>query len=192
MPLALAVLVLAALWRLLAPVAPATANFAPLMALTFCSAVYFRDPRLWLAPLGALVVSDLWLDHYYATTWGYSWNWPSAAVRALCFVAALPLGRFVAARKGWRTLFGGALSASLIFYLVTNTDAWLRDPGYPGTWAGWIQAMTLGLPGFPPTLFFFRQTLLSDLGFTALFAGALELAAFRAGRPSLLGQTDSR
>ena len=48
MPLALALLVLAAGWRLIAIHAPAFSNFAPLMALTFCGAVYFRDKRMWL------------------------------------------------------------------------------------------------------------------------------------------------
>jgi hypothetical protein len=52
--------------------------------------------------------------------------------------------------------------------------------------AGWWQAMTVGRPEFPPTLFFFRNTLVSDLIFTGLFAGAFEFAARRAGRPSLL------
>ncbi|MBL9211041.1 MAG: hypothetical protein JNL92_11275, partial [Opitutaceae bacterium] len=72
MPLvvALVVLVLAAAWRLLALHAPALANFAPLMALTYCAAVYVRDWRLWLVPFAALLGSDLYLDYHYATTFG--------------------------------------------------------------------------------------------------------------------------
>jgi len=44
----------------------------------------------------------------------------------------------------------------------------------------------VGRPEFPPTWMFFRNTLVSDLLFTGLFALTLELAARRAGRPSLL------
>ena len=186
MPFALALLVLAAGWRLIAPHAPALANFAPLMALAFCGAVYFQDRRLWLVPLGALVLSDLYLDHYYAATFGENWTWSSAAVRLLCFAAAVPLGLWVARRKNWVRLFGGALVGAVMFYLVTNTDAWLRDPFYIKNLAGWWQALTVGRPEFPPTLLFFRNTLLSDLFFTGVFAGIMELAARRAGRPSLL------
>ena len=51
---------------------------------------------------------------------------------------------------------------------------------------GWWQAMTVGHPEFPPTLFFFRNTLVSDLLFTGVFALAMEWAAARACQPSLL------
>lgn len=183
MPLvfALALVVLAAGWRIVAQHVPALANFAPLMALTFCGAVYFRDKRLWLVPFAALVLSDLYLDHHYATVYGETWTWPSVLVRAVCFAAALPIGAYVASRKNWFNLLGGALAGSVLFYFATNTDAWMRDPFYAKTAAGWWQAMTVGRPEFPPTLFFFRNTLASDLLFTGLFAGAMELAARRAG-----------
>jgi hypothetical protein len=186
MPLALVLVVLAAGWRIAAVHVPDLVNFAPLMALAFCGAVYFSDRRLWLVPLAALVVSDLYLDYYYAATVGETWTWPSVVLRAGCFALALPLGRWVAPRKTWFRLFGGALAGSVLFYLVTNTDAWLRDPFYVKNAAGWWQALTVGRPQFPPTLLFFRNTLLSDLFFTGLFALAMEYAALRAGQGSLL------
>ncbi len=186
MPLALALLILAAGWRVLAIHAPALANFAPLMALTFCGAVYFRDRRMWLVPFAALLLSDLYLNHHYATVYGEGWTWPSMAIRAGCFAIALPLGRFVAAHKNWLNLFSGALGGAIFFYLATNTDAWIRDPYYVKTAAGWWQAMTIGRPEFPPTLLFFRNSIVSDLAFTGLFAGAMEFAALRTGQPSLL------
>ena len=186
MLLAVALIVLAAAWRVAGAHTPALANFAPLMALAFCGAVYLQDRRLWVVPFVALAASDLYLDHYYAATFGESWTWPSAVLRLVCFAAALPLGHAVAARKSWVTLGAGALTASLIFYVLTNTDAWLRDPYYPANLAGWLQALTVGRPEFPPTWMFFRNTLASDLLFTGLFALTLELAARRAGRPSLL------
>lgn len=186
--LALALLILAASWRVLALHAPALSNFAPLMALTFCGAVYFRDKRMWLVPFAALLLSDLYLDYHYATTFGEAWTWPSAAARAVCFGLALPLGVMVAQRKSWLSLLGGALAGSLVFYVATNTDAWIRDPYYVKTAAGWWQALTVGRPEFPPTLYFFRNTLVSDLVFTGLFALAMEYAALRAGRDSLLAR----
>ncbi|MEI6464910.1 MAG: DUF6580 family putative transport protein [Verrucomicrobiota bacterium] len=173
---ALSVLVLAAGWRVLAVQIPALANFAPLMALTFCGAVYLRDRRLWVVPFLALVVSDVYLDSYYAATFQEGWTWPSVAIRAACFACALPLGRLVAQRKNMFTLAAGTLAGSLLFYVATNTDAWFRDVYYAKTLAGWLQALTFGRPEFPPTLFFFRNTLVSDLLFTGAFAAAMELA----------------
>jgi hypothetical protein len=186
--LALVVLVLAAGWRVLSIHAPALSNFAPLMALTFCAAVYFRDRRLWLVPFAALLISDLYLDYHYASAYGETWVWPSMMVRLVCFALALPIGRLVAQHKTWLNVFSGAIAGSLFFYLATNTDAWLRDPLYVKTAAGWWQAMTVGRPEFPPTLLFFRNTLLSDLLFTGVFALSMEYAALRSRQPSLLSR----
>ena len=186
--LAFVVFILAAGWRVLAIHAPALSNFAPLMALTYCAAVYFQDRRMWLVPFAALLLSDLYLDYHYATAFNETWRWPSMAVRLICFALALPVGRLVARHKNWLNLLSGALAGAIFFYLATNTDAWIRDPYYAKTAAGWWQAMTIGRPEFPPTLLFFRNTLVSDLLFTGVFALALEYAALRAGRVSLLAK----
>lgn len=185
MPLAIVLIVLASAWRIVAVHFPLLSNFSPLMALAFCGAVYFENKRLWLVPFAALTLSDFYLDRYYATVLHYEWSSVGAVVRALCFVAALGLGAMVARRRSWLTLFGGALGGSLFFYLVTNTSSFLGDTTYVHNAAGWWQAMTVGHPEFPPTILFFRNTFVSDLVFTGLFAGAMEYAAFRAGRPSL-------
>lgn len=185
---AVALIILAALWRVVCAHAPALANFAPLMALTFCGAVYFRNKRLWLVPFVALALSDIYLDYYYASTFNEVWKWPSVLVRLACFGLALPIGDWVARHKNWLSLFGGALASALIFYVATNTDAWVRDPYYARSAAGWLQALTVGRPEFPSTFWFFRNTLASDLLFTGIFAGAMEFAARRAGRPSLLAK----
>lgn len=188
MVVALVLIVLAAAWRVLALHAPALSNFAPLMALTFCGAVYFKDKRMWLVPFAALTLSDLYLDHYYATQFGDTWVWASVLVRLTCFALALIIGHVVAHHKSWLNLFSGALAGAVAFYIATNTDAWIRDPFYAKTAAGWWQALTVGRPEFPPTLFFFRNTLASDLLFTGIFAATMEYAAQRAGRPSLFSK----
>ena len=188
MPLAILLILFAAGWRVIAAHQPNLANFAPLMALTFCGAVYFRDKRMWLVPFVALLASDLYLDRYYASVFHETWTWPSVAIRAVCFALALVVGWVVAHRKNWLTLLAGSLSGSLVFYFITNTDAWLRDPYYVKTAAGWWQAMTIGRPEFPPTLFFFRNTFVSDLLFVAMFAISMEYAALRTGQPSLIAK----
>jgi hypothetical protein len=66
-------------------------------------------------------------------------------------------------------LFGSTLTGSCLFYLITNTTAWISMADYAKTLPGWWQALTIGEPGFPPTLLFFRNTVVSDLSFTALF-----------------------
>jgi hypothetical protein len=189
MPVAVIFILLSVAWRLAAAFTPALANFSPLMALTFCGGVYFRDKRLWLVPFLALSLSDLWLDWHYATTLHYTWGLGGLLARTVCFAAGLGLGALAARRKTWPILFGGALGSSLMFYFVTNTQEWFGDVNYyPKTLATWWQAMTVGHPQFPPTLFFFRNTLASDLLFTGAFALAMELAARRRGDDSLLAR----
>jgi len=71
---------------------------------------------------------------------------------------------------------------------VTNSASWWGDFAYARTVAGWWQALTVGHPGLPSTLYFFRNTFVSDLLFTAAFALAMEYAALREGKFSLLGE----
>jgi hypothetical protein len=166
---------------------PALSNFSPLMALAFCGGVYFSNIWQRLAPFAALTLTDIYIDHYYAVEYGYQWTLGGAVLRTGCFAAALGFGLIVAQRRSWLNLLSGALGGALLFYLVTNTASWLGDAGYARTAAGWWQAMTIGHPQFAPTLSFFRNTLVSDLLFTGLFALAMEVAARRKGAPSLLG-----
>ena len=72
----------------------------------------------------------------------------------------------------------------MIFYVVSNTGSWLYEPGYAKTFAGWLQALTIGLPGFPPTWLFLRNTLLGDLFFTLLFAGCFAVQTRRESQPA--------
>ena len=62
MILAVVLILVATGWRIAAAWEPSMANFAPLMALAFCGGVYFRNPRMWLIPFAALLLSDIYLD----------------------------------------------------------------------------------------------------------------------------------
>jgi hypothetical protein len=187
MPLALVVLVCAALFRVFTLHVPALSNFSPVMALAFCAGAYTRNRWMWLAPFAALILSDIYIDHYYAAVYHYEWSVAGAALRILCFTAALGIGVSISRRRNWLNLLGGTLAGSVIFYLVTNTASWHGDMGYTHDAAGWWQAVTVGHPEFYPTLFFFRNTLASDLLFTGCFVLAMEYASLRRGNPSLLG-----
>lgn len=179
--LALALILAAAFWRIATVYQPALFNVAPIAALAFCGAVYLRDWRWWLVPFAALMLSDLWLNQYHAAHSGYTWTGGEMILRAGFFLAAIGVGMLVARRLTVLTLAAGALGSSLIFYIGTNSVCWLTDPFYAKTLAGWWQALTVGHPEFPPTLWFFRNTLLGDLLFTAMFAIAFGVAQAREG-----------
>lgn len=98
-------------------------------------------------------------------------------VKLLAFGILIWLGTRFSPKNNWFKLVGGGILGAIIFYLVTNTASWLWDPAYPKTLAGWIQALTQGTPGYPPTVQFFLNSLLSGGLFTGLFAGAMKLTA---------------
>ena len=183
---AIALIFLAILYRLLPTMDLSLSNVSPLMAIAFCGAVYSRSRWMWLVPFIALSVSDCYINHYYATQYGFHWPLSGFIARTACFAAAIFLGTWVAKRKSWLWLLNGSLLGALLFYFVTNTQSWFSDPFYSKTLAGWWQALTVGHPEYPPTIYFFKNTLFGDLMFTGLFGGVMEWLAHRKGEPSLL------
>ena len=188
MPVAIVLIVLATLYRLLPTMDLSLSNISPVMAIAFCGAVYFRNRWMWLIPFIALGLSDAYLNHYYAKEYGFTWPVSGFIARTACFAVALLIGAWVSRRKSWLNLLNGALLGAIIFYIVTNTQSWASDAFYAKTLAGWWQALTVGHPEYPPTIFFFRNTLLGDLMFTGFFAGVMEWLAQRKNEPSLLDE----
>ena len=167
--IALGLILAAAAYRVGAVFVPDLSNLSPIMALAFCGAAFFERRILWLVPFVALAASDVWIDRYYASHYGYTWELGGSLLRIACFAAALGVGAFVARRRTALNVFSGVLGCSILFYLVSNSAAWLGDAYYVKTLAGWWQAMTVGHIEFPPTLWFFRNTLMGDLLFTGVF-----------------------
>ncbi len=190
MRLALVLILLATAYRLAGTVDLGLSNFSPLMAIAFCGAVYFRNRLMWAVPFLALALSDVYINNFYAREYGIHWPVAGFVARTLCFALALGLGWWVSRRKSWLWLLNGSLLGALLFYVITNTQSWFTDPFYAKTLAGWWQALTVGHPEFPPTIYFFRNTLFGDLMFTGLFAGLMEWAAQRRGEPSLLDREE--
>lgn len=151
-------------------------NFAPLMAIAFCGALFLPGWLALIAPLGALIVSDVLLDLHY----GASLFEPQVLIRYACFGIAVFTG-FAARRfkNAPLPILGVAAGNSLLFYVITNTVSWLTEPAYAASHASWLQALTVGVPGYPPTWTFLRNSLVSDLLFTSVFLAALHFASRR-------------
>jgi hypothetical protein len=141
-------------------------NFAPVSAVALCGAVYLPRRTAVALPLLMLLLSDIALNvfHYHQPLFTFD-ILPRYAALALISI----LGFALRGRASLAPLLGASVIGSLIFYVITNTGSWIYEPAYAKTGAGWLQALTSGLPGYPPTWSFYRYTLLSDLFFTALF-----------------------
>lgn len=155
-------------------------NFAPLAAIALCGAAYFPGRYKFTVPLLALLISDIALNIYYAA----SLFTPEMLGRYLALVLICCLGVVLQKRASFKTLLPGSIVASVIFYVISNAFSWLSDPGYMKNLAGFIQALTVGLPAYSatPTWMFFRNSLVSDLLFTAVFVACMHFG--RSAEPS--------
>jgi hypothetical protein len=164
-------------------------DFSAAYALAFCAGVYFRGAMAWWLPLGIMAVTDIGLNvFYYHPKYHTPFFSPELLINYAIYAGLIGLGKWFGRNAPfWKLLFGGILGAA-IFYLLTNTLSWLLDASYAKTIAGWVQALFTGLPGYPPSWEFFRNTLLSGGLFTALFVAAAKMteespAEKRAGAP---------
>lgn len=160
-------------------------NFSVVYAFVFCAGVFFPRNLVWWLPLVAIFATDIGLNFYWQHH-GAEEVWSAANLANLAFnyaayAALLLLGRKFKPQTSLVKLVGGGLFGAILFYLITNTASWFfnpfHNPEYTKTITGWIIALTKGTGGFPTTLEFFRNTLLSGGLFTALFAAASKLAA---------------
>ena len=158
-------------------------NFAPVAAVALCGAAYLPRRMAVALPLAMLFVSDVILNvfHYHQPLLTFD-----ILPRYAALVLISALGFALRGRAKLPALVGASIAGSLLFYVITNTGSWISDPGYTKDFAGWTQALTGGLPGFPPTWSFYRNTLLGDVCFTLLFAACMALQPRRepASRPA--------
>ena len=148
-------------------------NFSAAHALLFCAAFWLPGWLGWFLPMATIIVTDLLLNSFV-------YNEPLLLQSSIPIWISLGifvvLAKWLAKRRSYVRVFLGTLIGTLLFYLVSNTMAWFGNPAYVKSFAGWIQALTVGLPGFPPTWFFGLKSLLGTSLFTGLFAGAMRIS----------------
>lgn len=152
-------------------------NFSAAYALVFCAGLYLPGMAGWVIPLVLMAGTDLIISRvFYPQYFTWSGFFLNQSPNYIAYTGLIALGRSVGHKKPWWLLLCGGMVGAMLFYLVTNTAAWLILPGYEKTWAGWIKALTSGLPGHAQTWEFFRNTLSSGGLFTGLFVGAMKAA----------------
>ena len=137
-------------------------GFSPLPPLFFCVAASMASRWIWL-PAVAWTLSYFLINY----TQGYE-----LSLQALVIIASLVVTFWIGAlfrNKSMLHLTGGALLAALGFYVVANTGSWLLSQQYAKTWQGWMQAQTIGLPGYVPAWMFLKGQLVASGLFTPLF-----------------------
>ena len=148
-------------------------NFSAAHALLFCSAFWLPGRMGWVLPLATIIVTDILLNVF---AYDVTVLDPRLVTNWMILALYVVLAKWLARRRSYGRVFLGTLFGALLFYLVSNSVSWMVNPAYAKTIAGWVQALTVGLPGFPPTWMFGLKTLLGTGLFTGLFAGAMKLS----------------
>lgn len=138
---------------------PLPFSFAPVTA----ALLYFgaRRPRreMWV-PVAALAAAGVYLSRSY---YGYAvstdllvtWAW---------YVGMVALGGMLAKQVSALRVGAASLAGSVSFFLLSNFAVWAVWSMYPKTASGLAACYVAGLP-------FFRNAVVSDLFFAALFFG---------------------
>lgn len=141
---------------------PHPPNFAPVAAIALFGGAAFTSKRAaFLVPLAAMFLSDLVL--------GLSWITP---VVYASFALITCLGFWVRQRPAWTRTVTAAVASAVLFFVITNFGVWAFGAFYPKTLAGLGDCYVMALP-------FFRNTLASDLLYSALLFGGMALAERR-------------
>jgi len=141
-------------------------SFTPVAAALLYFGARMPRKQMWI-PVVLLAASDVYLTrvtYAYPVTADHfvTWAWYAAMV----LLGGVLIKGFSAIRIG-----AASLTASVSFFLISNFAVWMvwRDM-YPKTFNGLIACYVAGLP-------FFRNSVVSDLLFTAAFFGIGYLAS---------------
>jgi hypothetical protein len=162
--LTIALIILAAVSRLI----PHPLNFTPIAAMGLFGAAYL--PKRWMAfvvPFSALFLSDLVLNNgiYNAQSFQGAFTWVTSPWMYLSFAAVIGIGALLLRGQVSATRVAlASLSASVVFFLVSNFWSWTAFETYPKTAAGLAACYTMALP-------FFVNTIAGDLFFSTLLFG---------------------
>lgn len=153
--LCVTLIVLAVLSRL----APHPPNFTPIGALGLFAGTYLSLRRYWMVPVIALLISDFIIGFYHPVTMISVY---------LAFILCAVIGRQVLQRQHGVVRIGATtLSASVLFFTISNFGVWLSGINYPLTWEGLVTCYVMAIP-------FFGNTVLGNLFYVVLLFGTYE------------------
>lgn len=138
---------------------PHPANFTPIAAIALFAGIYL--PKKWalVVPLVGMFISDIFIGFY---------SLPIMAAVYACFIVSALIGIWVGKNKKFRTILGGTLLGSVIFFIFTNLAVWIFGTMYAHNLNGFFQCFYMALP-------FFRNSLAGDLLYTGVLVGGMEL-----------------
>lgn len=147
-------------------------NFTAVGAMGLFGAAYFSN-KVWafVVPFAALFFSDLLMNNtIYAQYYdGFTLFAPGAYWTYIGFAAIVLIGMGLLTKVKPLHVLGASISASVMFFLISNFGVWASGTMYPMNTSGLLASYGAGLP-------FLQYTMLGDLFFSGLLFGLYELA----------------
>jgi hypothetical protein len=154
---------------------PHPANFSPLAAIALFGAAHFSKKwHILLIPIAATWLSDLFINNviyaaYYPTFTlfyeGFYWQYLSYLIIA---IISIPLFKKVNKER----VLIGALSSTIIFFLISNVGCWIGNSIYPQNFIGLMSCYAAGIP-------FLKGTILGDLFYSLVLFGGFAFAQYK-------------
>lgn len=152
--IALALVALGVVFRL----APHPENVTPVAAIALFSGVTLSPALAFTVPVAVMMATDLFIG-WHPLFWLV---WPA-------FLLVTWIGQRVRGKEGALPVALASFGGSVLFFAVTNLGVFFFEKMYPKTWAGLVECFAMALP-------FFRNSLIGDLVWTAVFFSLFELA----------------
>lgn len=163
------------LFAILCRILPHPANFSPIAATGLFGAAFFSQKRWsFIIVLIAMYISDLLINNImYAQYFdGFAWSYQGQFFTYFALALIIVLGIFMFKKITVPKIIVTSLSASILFFLVSNFGVWASTDMYPKTFSGLGACYIAGIP-------FFQNTLLGDICWTTiLFGGAYLIGKF--------------
>ena len=137
-------------------VIPHVYNFSPVIALAIFGAIHFKKQvHAYLTILFSLIVSDIMINNFLYNSKngflffyeGFYWQYFSY------FLIILMSSNFRKNKIGFKNVTFLCLSASLIFFVVSNLGFWISSGYYSYTIVGLTTSFIKAIPFYQGTLF---------------------------------------
>lgn len=135
------------------------ANFTALGAIALFSGLYLDRKQAFVLPIAAMFISDLFIGFY---------NPAIMTSVYLGFVLMVAIGKYLKNNIKVKTVLGGTVTGSMIFFLLTNAAVWAFGTMYTHDLSGLFTSYYYGLP-------FLRNELLGSLFYSGVLVGGYEM-----------------
>ena len=127
-------------------------NFTPISAMILFGAAHFNKKwQVFLVPLFATLISDLWISGGYFNVWIYGSYF-------LIIIFGMMLYK---SRVSVSNIIGGAIGSSLIFFIVSNFGVWMHPLYMKSLMACYIDAIP-----------FYQNTLAGNIFYSTILFGS--------------------